>query len=101
MSEETNTATASEKPEQVKELEQTLNDLNQYHRLVQASLFQGSQAKVAGKLLDFLSNVFQQVLGQHNAHPYVKGIQEAAQPEAAAQTPQEQAEEAAIEVAAQ
>ena len=60
-----------EVPEEVINLQKTLDEFNTYHKTVLSGSFSGAQSKNAAKLVEHLYNMYKQVLAQLEAHPYV------------------------------
>lgn len=60
-----------EVPEDVINLQKTLDEFNTYHKTVLSGTFAGAQSKNVAKLVEHLHSMYKQVLAQLEEHPYV------------------------------
>lgn len=59
-------------PEDVKELNKSLGQFGDYHRLIMEGNFPGKASKVVAELLLHIKDVYDQMMEQYTAHPWVK-----------------------------
>lgn len=60
-----------EVPQDVKDLQENLTNLNSFHKVVLSGTFTGAQSKTTAKLVEFLHDLYKQTLNQFEEHPYV------------------------------
>lgn len=94
MSEENNVDT---RPQDVKDMQQALEDIHGYRNAVLAGSFPGRNSGDVTKLLGFLNETFKQIEAQFRATPYIQDLIAKAQAEQAAAEASAQSPEAKVE----